>query len=344
MAYCTICGKQSPDTAKFCTGCGATLTTTKGFSSQPITTTEEPARKTRKTIWIVLGVFVLVALLGGSYFLFFNNPGKGKSSDSGHTTVSDTDELKIKDLANKWNGRLNNRNSSEIADLYADELVFYHIQMGKVIASGMLNDFFQKNASYRQEITGEVTFEKNGDEIKCNFQKTVTLNGKSTDYPSYLRFSSENGTWKIVEEGDKITDYNLGKKQTVIPSYGIPGDFNGDGTTEYAWSVPPKIDETGESCIGECFALLTFSNPSIPSLRFDMSIGADLLQNIGNIDDNPGDELAIVPSWFTSCWRTGQGITFRNGRWKSIIEPFSIHCDLIEKSVKLIKKAPNKIG
>jgi len=75
-----------------------------------------------------------------------------------------------------------------------------------------------------------------------------------------------------------------------------------------------------------------------------MSIGADVLQNIGNVDDNPGDELAIVPSWFTSCWRTGQGITFRNGLWKSIVEPFSIHCDLIEKGVKLIKKDPDKRG
>ncbi|HQV85225.1 MAG TPA: zinc-ribbon domain-containing protein [Chitinophagaceae bacterium] len=344
MAYCTKCGKQNPDTAKFCTGCGTTLPASQDFSSQQFQPTEEPARKTRNTNWFAVGVFILVVLLGGSYFLFFHKPEKDKSTESGYTKVSDADELKIKDLVNKWNTRLNNRNSNDIADLYADELVFYHIQMGKGIATSMLNDFFKKNVSYRQEITGAVTVEKKENEIKCNFQKTVTLNGKPTDYPSYLRFSSENGAWKIVEEGDKITDYNLGKKQAIIPSYGIPGDFDGDGTTEYAWTVPPKIDETGESCAGECFALLTFSNTSIPSLRFDMSIGADVLQNIGNVDDNPGDELAIVPSWFTSCWRTGQGITFRNGLWKSIVEPFSIHCDLIEKGVKLIKKDPDKRG
>jgi hypothetical protein len=39
------------------------------------------------------------------------------------------------------------------------------------------------------------------------------MKGKKTVYPSYLKFSLENDIWKIVEEGDKITDYNINKKK-----------------------------------------------------------------------------------------------------------------------------------
>ena len=71
MSFCTKCGKQNPDTAKFCTGCGATLT--------PITATSEPSQPVppqvvskNKNNWIVIAIVVILGLGIGAYFVFFN--------------------------------------------------------------------------------------------------------------------------------------------------------------------------------------------------------------------------------------------------------------------------------
>ena len=80
MIYCTKCGKQNPDSAKFCTGCGATLTKAIIQPAQPASTLTntpspliaEPARK-NKTAWIILGITIFLGLGIGTYFMFFSN-------------------------------------------------------------------------------------------------------------------------------------------------------------------------------------------------------------------------------------------------------------------------------
>lgn len=60
---CLNCGKDNPDNAKFCSGCGALLQ--KQAEVEPI-----KKRKTeKKKIWIVLIVLILAILLLGVYFL-----------------------------------------------------------------------------------------------------------------------------------------------------------------------------------------------------------------------------------------------------------------------------------
>ena len=95
MAYCTKCGKQNPDTAKFCTGCGATLT---NAIVQPAQQTKIPnasnslkpeSNRKNKTTWVIVGTIVLIGLLAGAYFLFFTK----KKGDTGSTTVANSDSL-----------------------------------------------------------------------------------------------------------------------------------------------------------------------------------------------------------------------------------------------------------
>ncbi len=204
MSYCTKCGKKNLDTAKFCTGCGGGLTTTVPSAIQ----------KKKNIQWIVIGSLVLLGLLVGSYFLFFKKTEDKNNNLSANTLVSEDEAIKLKELVYQWNAGLNNGSSDEIAALYAERLVYYRTQMSKGNATVLLSDFFLKNPGFSQEITSEITFEKvNSNLIVCNFQKTATLNGKKTDYPSYLKASQEMGVWKIVEEGDKITDYNLNKNK-----------------------------------------------------------------------------------------------------------------------------------
>ncbi|MDO4469423.1 MAG: zinc ribbon domain-containing protein [Bacillota bacterium] len=60
---CLKCGKDNPDNAKFCSGCGALLQ--KQAEVEPV-----KKRKTgKKKIWIVLIVLILAILLLGVYFL-----------------------------------------------------------------------------------------------------------------------------------------------------------------------------------------------------------------------------------------------------------------------------------
>ncbi len=203
MSYCTKCGKKNLDTAKFCTGCGGGLTTIA------------PAlHKKKNNQRIIISSIVLLGLLVATYFIFFNKRGEKNNGYSANTQVSEDEVIKLKELVYQWNAGLNNGNSNEIAALYAERLVYYRTQMSKGNAAVLLNDFFLKNPGFLQEITSDITFEKiNNNLIVCNFQKTATLNSKKTDYPSYLKASQEMGVWKIVEEGDKITDYNLDKNK-----------------------------------------------------------------------------------------------------------------------------------
>ena len=69
MSFCTKCGKQNPDTAKFCTGCGAAITV---LTTTPIPPQINSPSKNR-SLWIIIGIIAFAGLSIGAYFAFFNN-------------------------------------------------------------------------------------------------------------------------------------------------------------------------------------------------------------------------------------------------------------------------------
>ncbi|MDZ4810929.1 MAG: zinc ribbon domain-containing protein [Bacteroidota bacterium] len=104
MSYCTKCGKQNPDTAKFCTGCGITL---KPVVTQSIPTavpinvnhplkTESPSKN--KTKWLLIGIIVFLGLGAGIYFIFFN-----KKKDIDKATVTTDNVVPAADSAVRTN-------------------------------------------------------------------------------------------------------------------------------------------------------------------------------------------------------------------------------------------------
>ncbi|MGI4863068.1 MAG: hypothetical protein ACRYFZ_04040 [Janthinobacterium lividum] len=112
----------------------------------------------------------------------------------------------------------------------------------------------------------------------------------------------------------------------ALPEGAVQGDFDGDGTLEYVWLVPPEVDSTGESCVGECVSYLTSSNPALKRYALDQSLGGELT-TFHHLGAERRDYVGILPSWFTSCWSDYHVLTYRAGGWQYGVRPFSTHCD-----------------
>ena len=112
----------------------------------------------------------------------------------------------------------------------------------------------------------------------------------------------------------------------------MQGDFDGDGTPEYVWLVSPKIDSTGEGCVGRCVSYLTSSNPALKPYALDQSLGGELT-TFHHLGAGQRDYVGILPSWFTSCWSDYHVLTYRPGGWQYGVRPFSTHCNQWEDDV-----------
>ena len=87
MAFCTKCGKQNPDSAKFCTSCGATLK-----STVPLETSNS---KRNKLTLVVIALFLCLGIV--AYFIFFAKKSKKGDPEqvSNNTKVSDLKNIDI---------------------------------------------------------------------------------------------------------------------------------------------------------------------------------------------------------------------------------------------------------
>ncbi len=120
--------------------------------------------------------------------------------------------------------------------------------------------------------------------------------------------------------------------RVAVPKDAIQGDFDGDGTPEYVWLVPPAIDSTGEDCVGSCVSYLTSSNPRLRPYALKQSIGGELTKFTG-LGPGRRDYLGILPQWFTSCWASYYVLTYQPGGWGEAVPAFSTHCNQWEDRV-----------
>lgn len=118
----------------------------------------------------------------------------------------------------------------------------------------------------------------------------------------------------------------------VILEGAVQGDFDGDGTPEYVWLMPPPIDSTGEDCVGNCISYLHSSNPALRPYALKQSIGGELTK-FSNLGPTRRDYLGILPDWFTSCWSSYYVLTYQQGAWRDAVPAFSTHCNQWEADV-----------
>lgn len=97
---------------------------------------------------------------------------------------------------------------------YAETVKFYGMTMSGVDAAKKKDELLKAKPDFQQESLGVQVSHISADTVRCVFDKRTSSNGRSKLHPSYLVFIKESdGIWRIAEESDKETDYNLTKRK-----------------------------------------------------------------------------------------------------------------------------------
>ena len=115
-------------------------------------------------------------------------------------------------------------------------------------------------------------------------------------------------------------------KRVVLPEGAVQGDFDGDGTPEYVWLVPPERDSTDYDCVGTCTSYLPSSNPALKPYVLESAVGGELT-TLPHLGAGRRDYVGIAPALLMGCWNSYYVLTYRAGGWQLGVKPFSTHCD-----------------
>jgi hypothetical protein len=122
----------------------------------------------------------------------------------------------LKQLVQDWNKAHASKDVGAFANLFDSTVLFYGMKLDKNSCIERKLLLFKKNPDFYQQIYGDIQIDSiNDSEVKCSFVKRVTVNQATTDYPSYLTFKKSEEDWKIITEGDLVTDKNLAKKKQI---------------------------------------------------------------------------------------------------------------------------------
>lgn len=75
MFFCTVCGKQNPDTAKFCIGCGKSRLKSSSEDEVNITSSVTKTGSGKTKLFVLITIIVL-GLSTGIFFIFFDKKRK----------------------------------------------------------------------------------------------------------------------------------------------------------------------------------------------------------------------------------------------------------------------------
>ncbi|WP_177764282.1 nuclear transport factor 2 family protein [Flavobacterium sp. I3-2] len=281
------------------------------------------------------------------FFYLFLSCNDNSKKENQHLKIENIDSVDFNVFVQVWNDAHLSKDSAKFSDLFDDSVLFYGLDLEKKSCIENKKNIFSKYPDFYQQIHGDIKVEYLNDlEVKCTFVKRVTFNLKTNDYPSYLVFRKIGNEWKIITEGDFVTDENLKKnnsKKNQIPKDAISGDFNGDGILEYMWLTKPNVDYENTECKNECNCFIVFSDSNIPSIEIKNCIGG-IPVNEGDLNENKSDEIGLLPHWFTSCWASYYVWTFVDGTWIYAVTPFSTHCNQWDEGIKPIEIDYNKNG
>lgn len=113
----------------------------------------------------------------------------------------------------EWNEAHNEQSISKLKDLYSFAVIGYGKPCTRSEFLTKKENLFAKFENFHQTIDPKfkISYYENG-LIKCEFSKKAKALKppyRLKTYPSYLVYKLVDGYYKIVEEGDEITNYNL---------------------------------------------------------------------------------------------------------------------------------------
>ena len=293
-----------------------------------------------KNSWSNLFVLCFCSIL-----LWSCNEGKSDSAENKKTEDKTFSEVKL--LVQEWNQAHLKKDVGIFAKVYSDRVFYYGTDYDKNSCIQSKLNFFKKHPEYVQSIKGEIQVESlEAKRVKCSFVKEVFVDGKTSEFQSYLVFVNVNDVWTIETESDLVTDGNLAKRNSSssnIPQGAVKGDYNGDGEYEYMWLEEPKLTADESDCVGSCAGYIKFSNSRISDIKVEDCINGFPV-NEGDLNGNGTDEIGLLPGWFQSCWRGYFVWTYKNGNWIYAVDPITTHCDLWDSGVEPIAIDRNKPG
>lgn len=256
--------------------------------------------------------------------LLTNCSSKSRNDDDedSETTEASEDSYKseIIDVVEKWNKSLNLRDEQMSNEVYAQEVQFYGQKLNGSICAEKRVDMAMSDPTWQQEIISEIHLEKQDDgTVIANFTKQSTSNKGTHTYPSYLILKKFHGTWKIINESDKLTDKNLKKrKNRKVPDDAVRGDFDGDGKIDNVW-VDAKYDSDGYA---KGKIRLKSDNPALEGMSWNATRDVILI-NVGDLNNSNRDFLGVIPC-YDSTWTAFETYGYKNGKWATAVPTFSV--------------------
>lgn len=229
LINCPQCGKQVSDKALKCPHCGLDMSVPYEPQKPQPQKVEENTKKPRKVLPIFLtgmGCMALVVFLLWLFVFKDNNveeqkhvvpetiskvdKPQSKKESKRESTSNPTEE--IKQLLFRWAGYHNDKNLTGLASLYADQVKYFHSNYSNSQVYNSKKKALDKNPQFRMEISNIRVVDQSY-YYEVDFDKKVWFSPERNPkmYPSYLHVKKINGKWKIVTEGDLVTDKNMGK-------------------------------------------------------------------------------------------------------------------------------------
>jgi hypothetical protein len=157
----------------------------------------------------------------------------------------------VKDLVGKWNDAHTVSTVGELSSLYSGTVNFYGTSLNSAKCIAAKRAILKEQKDFSQVINGDLFLSGYSTGlIRCDFIKTVSVNGVATDYDAYLIVERIRGKYFIVGESDLITDSrsgnvpDFGKKITIRQAKSevvSKQDPTGGKTTERGLSLFTKI-------------------------------------------------------------------------------------------------------
>lgn len=114
-----------------------------------------------------------------------------------------------------WDDLHNSMNGSLCDEVYASSVKYYWSDYTPEKIRKSKSELFSKYPEFSQTIDNISFGQFIDNRVRVDFDKEVTTSSSAPTktYPSYLVFENIDGTWKVIEESDLITDKNMAKKQ-----------------------------------------------------------------------------------------------------------------------------------